>query len=285
MKLNSKFHDKFSTYAILTFLSVLMGAPLLYIVSIALASDETTYMATFTLIPKEFHFENFVRVFQLDLNFLKFTINSLILVIFSIIGQVVSSSMVAYGFARLRGPGKNVLFLILLSTMMIPGEVTMIPSFVIFKYLGWINTMLPLIIPNFFTNAFNVFLLRQFISRIPVELDEAAQMDGLGFFGIFVRIILPLIKPALIAIAIFTFTWNWGWFMGPLIYINDVDKSPLALGVQILSATSSSGQVPPWNLVSVGSLLLTLPMLIVYFFGQKYLDEFGLMSGGSVGIK
>jgi multiple sugar transport system permease protein len=285
MKLNSKFHDKFSTYAILTFLSVLMGAPLLFIVSIALASDETTYMATFTLIPKEFHFENFVRVFQLDLNFLKFTINSLILVIFSIIGQVVSSSMVAYGFARLRGPGKNVLFLILLSTMMIPGEVTMIPSFVIFKYLGWINTMLPLIIPNFFTNAFNVFLLRQFISRIPVELDEAAQMDGLGFFGIFVRIILPLIKPALIAIAIFTFTWNWGWFMGPLIYINDVDKSPLALGVQILSATSSSGQVPPWNLVSVGSLLLTLPMLIVYFFGQKYLDEFGLMSGGSVGIK
>ena len=285
MKLNSKFHDKFSTYAILTFLSVLMGAPLLFIVSIALASDETTYMATFTLIPKEFHFENFVRVFQLDLNFLKFTINSLILVIFSIIGQVVSSSMVAYGFARLRGPGKNVLFLILLSTMMIPGEVTMIPSFVIFKYLGWINTMLPLIIPNFFTNAFNVFLLRQFISRIPVELDEAAQMDGLGFFGIFVRIILPLIKPALIAIAIFTFTWNCGWFMGPLIYINDVDKSPLALGVQILSATSSSGQVPPWNLVSVGSLLLTLPMLIVYFFGQKYLDEFGLMSGGSVGIK
>ena len=130
-----------------------------------------------------------------------------------------------------------------------------------------------------------MFLLRQFIARLPTELDEAAQLDGLGFFGIYARIILPLIKPALIAIAIFTFTWNWGWFMGPLIYINEVDKAPLALGVQILSATSSAGQVPPWNLVMVGSLMLTLPMLIVYFFGQKYMDEFSALSGGSTAIK
>jgi multiple sugar transport system permease protein len=238
-------------------------------------------MATFTFIPKEFHFENFLKIFQLDLNFSRFFLNSLILVTFAIIGQVLASSMVAYGFARLRAPGKNILFMILLSTMMIPGEVTMIPSFVIFKYLGWINTLLPLIVPNFFSNAFNVFLLRQFISRLPMELDEAAQIDGLGYFGIYVRIILPLIKPALIAIAIFTFTWNWGWFMGPLIYINDFEKAPLALGVQILSATSSSGQVPPWNLVMVGSLLLIVPMLVVFFFGQKYMDEFGVISGSS----
>jgi len=284
MNLKAKFHEKFSTYAILTFLSVLLGTPLLYVVSIALASDETTYLAKFTLFPHEFQFDNFVKIFQMDLNFGRFFMNSLSLVAFSIIGQVVASSMVAYGFARLRAPGKNFLFLILLSTMMIPGEVTMIPSFVIFKYLGWINTLLPLIVPNFFSNAFNVFLLRQFIARIPVELDEAAQLDGLGFFGIYWRIILPLIKPALIAIAIFTFTWNWGWFMGPLIYINDFAKAPLALGVQILSATSSSGQVPPWNLVMVGSLFLTLPMLIIYFFGQRYMDEFGVI-GGSAAIK
>jgi len=284
MNLKVRFPEKISTYAILTFLSILLGTPLLYVVSIALASDETTYLAKFTLFPHEFHFDNFIKIFQMDLSFGRFFLNSLSLVVFSIIGQVVASSMVAYGFARLRAPGKDFLFLILLSTMMIPGEVTMIPSFVIFKYLGWINTLLPLIVPNFFSNAFNVFLLRQFIARIPVELDEAAQLDGLGFFGIYWRIILPLIKPALIAIAIFTFTWNWGWFMGPLIYINDFDKAPLALGVQILSATSSSGQVPPWNLVMVGSLLLTLPMLLVYFFGQKYMDEFGVI-GGSVAIK
>jgi len=284
MNLNLKLPEKISTYAILTFLSVLLGTPLLYVISIALASDETTYLAKFTLIPQEFHFENFVKIFQLDLNFTRFFMNSLILVVFAMLGQIISSSMVAYGFARLRAPGKDILFIILLCTMMIPGEVTMIPSFIIFRYLNWINSLLPLIVPNFFSNAFNIFLLRQFISRIPTELDEAAQLDGLGFFGIYFRIILPLIKPALIAIAIFTFTWNWGWFMGPLIYINDFDKAPLALGVQILSATSSSGQVPPWNLVMVGSLLLTLPMLVVYFFGQKYMDEFGVI-GGSTAIK
>jgi multiple sugar transport system permease protein len=281
MNIKIKFREKYSIYAFLTILSALLAAPLLYVISIALASDETTYLAKFTLIPQEFHFENFIKVFQLDLNFTRFFANSLILVTFAIIGQVLASSMVAYGFARLNAPGKNVLFIILLSTMMIPGEVTMIPSFVIFKNLGWINTLLPLIVPNFFSNAFNVFLLRQFISRLPIELDEAAQLDGLGYFGIYSRIILPLIKPALIAIAIFTFTWNWGWFMGPLIYINDFNKAPLALGVQILSATSSSGQVPPWNLVMVGSLMLTIPMLIVFFFGQKYMDEFGVISGSS----
>lgn len=281
MNRKSRSGEKIITYTILTFLAVLLGTPLLSVISIALASDETTYLATFTIIPKEFHIENFIRIFQLDLNFLRFTGNSLLLVGFAIIGQVVASSMVAYGFARLRAPGKNILFVILLSTMMIPGEVTMIPSFVIFRYLGWINTLLPLIVPNFFSNAFNVFLLRQFISRLPIELDEAAMLDGMGFFGIYSRIILPLIKPALIAIAIFTFTWNWGWFMGPLIYINDFNKAPLALGVQVLSATSNSVQVPPWNLVMVGSLLLTVPMLIVYFFGQRYMDEFSVISGSS----
>lgn len=284
MNLNIRLPEKITTYAILTALSGLLSAPLLYVFSIALASDETTYLAKFTLIPHEFHFENFIRIFQLDLNFSRFFLNSLVLVVFAMIGQIVSSSMVAYGFARLRAPGKNFLFIVLLSTMMIPGEVTMIPSFILFRYLGWINTLLPLIVPNFFTNAFNVFLLRQFISRIPAELDEAAQIDGLGFFGIYSRIILPLIKPALIAIGIFTFTWNWGWFMGPLIYINDFNKAPLALGVQILSATSTSSQVPPWNMVMVGSMLLTLPMLLVYFFGQKYMDEFGVI-GGSSAIK
>ena len=284
MNLNIRLPEKITTYAILTALSALLGAPLLYVFSIALASDETTYLAKFTLIPHEFHFENFIRIFQLDLNFSRFFLNSLTLVIFAMIGQIISSSMVAYGFARLRAPGKNFLFIVLLSTMMIPGEVTMIPSFILFRYLGWINTLLPLIVPNFFTNAFNVFLLRQFISRIPAELDEAAQIDGLGFFGIYSRIILPLIKPALIAIGIFTFTWNWGWFMGPLIYINDFSKAPLALGLQILSATSTSSQVPPWNMVMVGSMLLTLPMLLVYFFGQKYMDEFGVI-GGSSAIK
>ncbi len=276
--------EKITTYAILTSLAVLLAAPFMYVISIALASEDTTIKATFSFVPREFHWENFKEVFTMDLSFTRFFYNSMLIVVFAIIGQVMASSMVAYAFARLRAPGKNILFMILLSTMMIPWEVTLIPTFVIFRNLGWINTLRPLIVPNFFGNAYNVFLLRQFIVRIPRELDEAAQIDGVGFFGIYARIILPLIKPALAAIAIFTFTSNWGWFMGPLIYINDMDKTPLALGVQILSATSNAAQVPPWNLVMVGALMLTLPMLIVYFIGQKYMDQLSMI-GGSASIK
>jgi multiple sugar transport system permease protein len=276
--------DKVFTYFVLTSLGLLLGAPFVYVISMALASDATTAKVAFTFFPQEFHFENFTKVFTGNLDFTLFIKNSFILVFFSMIGQVFVSSMVAYGFARLRAPGKNILFIVLLATLMIPGEVTIIPQFIIFTNLKWINTLLPMIVPNFFGGAYNIFLLRQFITRIPIELDEAAQIDGLGFFGIFTRIILPLSKPALVAVAIFTFVWNWGAFFGPLIYINDVKKMPLALGVQILSATNSGAQIPPWNMVMVGALLLTVPMILVYFFGQRFMDQLSL-PGGSVGLK
>lgn len=276
--------DRLFTYLLLTGLGVLLAAPFMYMISMALASDATTTKLTFTFIPGEFRFENFVRVFTSNLNFGRFLINSLVLVLFSIIGQVMISSLVAYAFARLRAPGKEVIFIILLATMMIPTEVTLIPQFMLFTKLGWINTLLPMIVPNFFGGAYNIFLLRQFITRIPIELDEAAQIDGLNYLGIYLRIILPLIRPALVAVAIFTFVWNWGAFFGPLIYINDVSKMPLALGVQILSATNSAGQIPPWNLVMVGALVLTVPMILVYFFGQRFMDQLSL-TGGSAGIK
>jgi multiple sugar transport system permease protein len=276
--------EKFVTYLLLTGLGALLAAPFMYMISMSLASDATSSKLTFTFLPGEFHFENFVRVFTSNLNFGQFLLNSLVLVFFSMVGQVLVSSLVAYAFARLRAPGKEIIFIILLSTMMIPTEVTLIPQFVLFTKLDWINSLLPMIVPNFFGGAYNIFLLRQFITRIPVELDEAAQIDGLNFLGIYVYIILPLIRPALVAVAIFTFVWNWGAFFGPLIYINDVNKMPLALGVQILSATNSAGQIPPWNLVMVGALVLTVPMILVYFFGQRFMDQLSL-SGGSAGLK
>lgn len=276
--------DKLFTYLLLSSLGLLLAAPFVYMISMALASDATSARLTFTFLPQEFRFENFVTVFSSRLNFSGFLWNSLVLVFFAVIGQVFVSSLVAYAFARLRAPGKEVIFIVLLATMMIPAEVTLIPQFVLFSRLGWINTLLPIIVPNFFGGAYNIFLLRQFITRIPVELDEAAQIDGLNYFSIFLRIILPLIYPALAAVAIFTFVWNWGAFFGPLIYINDVEKMPLALGVQILSATNSAGQIPPWNLVMVGALILTVPMILVYFFGQRFMDQVSL-SGGSVGVK
>jgi multiple sugar transport system permease protein len=175
--------NKILTYLILIALGTILAAPFMFIISIALASDETTTKAAFTFLPQEFHFENFTRIFGAKFNMGQFFVNSVILVTFSMIGQVFVSGLVAYGFARMRAPGKNILFLILLSTMMIPGEVTMIPQFVLFRSLGWFNTLLPLIVPNFFGGAYNIFLLRQFITRIPIELDEAAQIDGLSFMA------------------------------------------------------------------------------------------------------
>jgi multiple sugar transport system permease protein len=271
-------------YAILTVVSAILLAPLVFMVSIALASDQTTRELSFTFVPTEFEFGNFVRAFTSDLPIGRFLVNSTVIVVVSCIGMTFSSALVAYGFARLRAPGKGIIFVVLLSTMMIPAEVLLIPQFILFRNLGWIDTLLPIIAPNFFANAYNVFLMRQFITRIPGELDESAMLDGLSHFGVFRRMILPLMKPILVAVTIFTFTFNWGYFFGPLIYINSVEKMPLALGIQVLSATSSGAQTPPWNMVMVGAIILIIPMVAVYYFGQKYLYEAGLVSG-SAGLK
>lgn len=278
------FRASASTYAWLTVASAVFMVPLVFVVSIALSSDQTVNMARLTILPREFRIENFIRIFHTSLPVHRFFINSFIIAVASAIGQVLSSSLVGYAFARLRAPGKKALFYIVIATMMIPGQITMIPQFFIFKTLGWVDTFLPLIVPQFFSNAYNIFLVRQFVTRIPFEMDEAAQIDGLGFFGIYRRIILPMMAPVLIAIAIFTLTAMWGDFMGPLIYINSENKMPLALGVQYLTSTSQAMQTPPWNLIMVGSILLSAPMVLIYYFGQRYMYEMNL-STGSAGVK
>ncbi|MDO0917201.1 carbohydrate ABC transporter permease [Streptomyces sp. DT2A-34] len=272
------------TYATLIVVAAILTMPLVFVGSIALSSDATVNTNSFTLFPTEFHWENFTRVFGSELPMGRFLINSVIISLCSVAGQMLSSGLVGYAFARLRAPGKNSLFLIVIATMMIPTQITMIPQFILFRDLGWVNTYLPLIVPNFFSNAFNVFLVRQFVSRLPSQLDEAAMVDGLGFFGIYRRIMLPMLWPVLIAIGIFTLTHTWGDFMGPLIYLNDESKMPLSLGIQYITSTSAAGQSPSWNLVMVGSILLALPMIIVYYLGQKYLYEMDI-SGGSAGVK
>ena len=272
------------TYATLIIVAAILTMPLVFVGSIALSSDATVNTNSFTLFPTEFHWENFSRVFGSELPMGRFLINSVIISLCSVAGQMLSSGLVGYAFARLRAPGKNALFLIVIATMMIPTQITMIPQFILFRDLGWVNSYLPLIVPNFFSNAFNVFLVRQFVSRLPSQLDEAAMVDGLGFFGIYRRIMLPMLWPVLIAIGIFTLTHTWGDFMGPLIYLNDESKMPLSLGIQYITSTSAAGQSPAWNLVMVGSVLLALPMIIVYYLGQKYLYEMDI-SGGSAGVK
>lgn len=272
------------TYGLLVIMSTIFMVPLIFVISIALSADTTVSSGQLTVLPRDWEFANFVKIFQTSLPVGSFLVNSVIISVTSAIGQVLSSSLVGYAFARLRAPGKKVLFFIVIATMMIPAQITMIPQFWIFSELGWVDTFLPLIVPQFFSNAFNIFLVRQFVTRIPYEMDEAAQIDGLGHFGIYARLILPMMTPILIAIAIFTLTAAWGDFMGPLIYINSEDKMPLALGVQYLTSTSQELQTPPWNLIMVGSIFLSLPMIVIYYFGQKYMYEMNL-SAGSAGVK
>lgn len=270
--------EKILVYSILIVIGLVLLAPFIYMVSIALASNETNFKMSFTLIPREFNFSNFYNLFS-DSRVPIWILNSLILVVFNVVGQVFMSSLVAYGFARMKYKHKNKIFVVLLATMMIPAQITMIPQFIIFRNLGWINTLLPMIVPAFFGGAYNIFLMRQFIMRIPVTLDEAAKLDGLSYFGIFTKIIFPLVRPAAIAVGIFSFNWAWGAFMEPLIYVNDSAKMPLALGVQLLSSTDKSA-TPMFNVTMSGALLLTIPLVIAYFIGQKYLFEMNLSASG-----
>jgi len=279
MRSGKKKFSKINLYLLLITISSILILPFIYMISIALASDATSTKMTFTLFPREWQFSNFLRVYS-DPRLFTWLKNSAVITAAAIVGQIFSSSLVAYGFARLRAPGKNVLFMVLLSTMMIPMQITMIPQFVLFSKLGLVNTFWPLILPNFFGHPFNVFLMRQFITQIPGSLYDAARIDGLGFFGIYKMIILPLMKPILIAIGIFTFNTNWAMFLEPLIYLNSPEKMTLSLGVRVLTETSG-GAAPPWNTVMVASMLLTIPMLIVFFIGQRYIFEINFSSGSS----
>lgn len=198
--------------------------------------------------------------------FLRYTATSLFLVIVQVIGSMASCSLVAYSFARLRWPGRVACFAIMLGTMMLPGQVTMIPYFLIIKELGWYNTLLPLWVPSLFANAFFVFLLVQFMRGIPRDLEDAAAIDGCGVFRIYWHVMLPLIQPTLAAIAIFTFMGVWNDFMGPLIFLQDQRLYPLSLGLYALNVQSGGGM----GMMMAGSFLMTLPVIVIFLFAQRY---------------
>ncbi len=208
--------------------------------------------------------------------FWRYAATSAVLVILNVGLTLASSSLVAYAFARLQWPGRDLLFIVLLGTMMIPAQVTMIPGFVIIKTLGWYNTLTPLWAFSAFGNAFSIFLLRQFLKGIPRDLEEAARIDGCGFLRVYWHVMLPLVKPTLAAIAVFTFIASWNDFMGPLIYVNDPRLYPLALGLFSLQA----GEPPsPMPVLMAGSVLMTLPIVAIFFFAQKYFIQGVTLTG------
>jgi len=201
--------------------------------------------------------------------------NTLILVVLGVIGTILSCSVVAYGFSRLQFPGRDFWFAILLATMMLPGAVTLLPQFLIFRSLGWIDTLYPLWVPAFFASAFNVFLLRQFFKGIPMELEDASKIDGCSYLRTFWSIMLPQIKPALAVIFIWTFMGAWNNFMGPLIYVNSPENMPLSYALQLFQGDRSGEP----GLLMAFSTLTMLPVLLLFFFMQKYFIEGVTLSG------
>ncbi len=207
----------------------------------------------------------------------RYVATSLFLVVLQMAATILSCSLVAYSFARLKWPGRAACLLLMLATLMIPGQVTMIPQFLIIRQLGWYDTLLPLWVPSLGANAFYVFLLYQFMKGIPVDLEDAARIDGCGIFRIYWSVILPLLRPSLAAIGIFTFMGSWNDFMGPLIYINDQRLFPLSLGLYALSAQNTGAG--SMGLMMAGSLLMTLPVVIIFLFAQRYFIQGVTLTG------
>ncbi|RIK36766.1 MAG: sugar ABC transporter ATP-binding protein [Chloroflexi bacterium] len=243
-----------------------MLVPLLWLLSSSFKDTARIFIYPPQWIPDPWRTENYSKVFE-QIPFVRFYWNTILVTGLAVAGQIVSASLVAFGFARLRFPGRDLLFLVLLSTIMIPYHVTLIPTFVLFRLLGWLDTYAPLILPYWLGGgAFYVFLLRQFYMRLPLELDDAARIDGASTFGIYWRVILPQAKPALGVVAVFTFLSHWNDFFNPLIYLNTTEKYTLALGINLFRGY----QTTQWNLLMAASVMVTVPCILLYAFAQRY---------------
>lgn len=248
--------------------------PLLWMLTTSLSTADQVALPGIHIIPQQFKWSNYTTALTM-MPFGLYALNTLKVTFLALIGGMFSSALVAFAFARLKAPGKDALFILMLSTVMLPAMVTMIPMFVIFKTIGWYNTLLPLIVPSWFGSAFYIFLMRQFFLTIPVELEEAAKIDGCGTFRIFWQIMLPLSKPVLVSVAVFSFVAHWNDFMTPLIYLNSVQNRTLALG---LATFMDVWGVDVVSLMAASTVVL-LPVLIIFFLAQRYFVQGIVMSG------
>lgn len=269
---------KIIIYIILVAVSLLLIAPLIWMVSTSLKPMEEIVRFPPTILPETFVWENYLQTIQ-AFPFFRYMGNTLFITFFVVLGNVLSNSFIAYGFAKIDFPGKNVLFALVLATMMVPGFVTMIPQYIIFARINWVGTYLPLIVPAFFGSAFNIFLMRQFYLSVNNELIEAAKIDGANHIYIWSHLMIPLTKPALITIGIMSFNGAWNDFLGPLLYITEESKYTLQIGLQSFSNQSTT----QWNYLMAGATLVLIPSILLFFFAQKYFIEGMDLSGGSKG--
>ena len=264
-------------HLVLIGLLIVVLGPFFWLVSTSFKTDAAMFRLPPQWWPNPVTFEHYQNVFVL-LPFFRYMLNTLIIVVVSTTGTLISCSMAAYAFSRLHWPDRAMFFGLVLATMMIPGQVTSIPLFILFSEIHWIDTFLPLTVPSFFGSAFFIFLLRQFFATLPEELLEAARLDGAGEWQIFQRIVLPLSKPALLTVTIFSVLGAWNDFMGPLIYLTSESKRTLALGLAHLNSVQST----EWGVLMAAALIMTLPAILLFLVAQRFFIE-GIALTGTKG--
>lgn len=269
-----KFVSKVFIYGSLLVGSVAILLPLIWMISTSLKNLSDVFKFPPEFIPDPVVWSNYRHALTV-LPFDTYLKNTMIIVTLAVAGEVLMSAVVAYAFSRLKWKGRDVLFVIVIATMMLPGQVTLIPVFIMFRNIGWLDTFLPMIVPSWFGNAFYIFLLRQYFMTISKDMDEAAVIDGCSKFGVFWRIILPMAKPALGAVAIFSFQFHWNDFFRPLIFIFSKEKYTLALGLRFFQGSYST----EWNSLMAASLVVMLPVIIIFFFAQRYFIQGVVLSG------
>lgn len=267
-----------AVYVILAVISAGFLLPLAWMLSVSLQDVSGVFAQPFAWIPPQPRWENYSDVATL-IPLGRYLLNTVIVTALVLLGTLFSCSLVAFGFSRIRFRGRTVLFALCLSTMMLPGQVTMIPLYVMFSHLGWVDTLWPLIVPSFFGSPFYIFLLRQFFLTIPREYDEAARLDGAGRFRVYWSIILPLARPALITVALFTFIGTWNDFFTPLIYINSPEHATLTLGLNMLKSQIVGTGMTQWHLLMAAACMVMIPNIVLFTLAQKYLVK-GIAMGG-----
>ena len=267
---------------ILVISTCLVLLPIVTMVMTSLKTFEDVQMNPASLIPKEFTLKNYVTVFT-EFPFTQYLINTLFITITSTVGITLTSAVVAYAFSRFDFKYKGIIFAVMLSTIMIPGQILQIPLYEMYRGMGWINTYKPMIIPAFLGGGItNVFLIRQFFNSLPKSIFESAQIDGAGEFRIFATIAVPLSKAIIFTVAIFSFTASWNDFYSPLLYINDDKKYTLAYGLYIFFDKFKVGSYKAWNIICAANLVVIVPIIVLYFFAQRYFVE-GITLGGVKG--
>lgn len=266
---------RFLNYFLLVFFAIVMILPFLWLVSSSLKTQNDIFQYPPDFIPNPMVPENYINALTYK-PFGQYFANTLFVAGMNVLAVVLSSSFCAYGFARIRFPGRDFWFGIVLATLFLPYAILLVPSFIIFTRLGWIDTFLPLVVPQFFGGgAFNIFLMRQFFRTIPEEIADAARIDGCSEFGVYWRIMLPLSKPALITIAIFTFLFAWNDLIGPLTYLRSPENFTIAVGL----ASFRSQTDISWDLQLAASAAVTVPVIILFFFAQRYFIQGVVMTG------